>query len=151
MSVFLAKSLVRCPLDNNLNLYSPNQILENLGNDYDTTIPVIMEANVCKIPTWPALNSIMSLKLPVTRIATPPLIAAPAHEFKTLLTVLKQVQGINVQIMGLYCKTIISVDLGLYKPAKQLQMSRQDLNDIHHSTRRTSHYDGSIAYNWGVY
>lgn len=129
MAIFLAKSLERCLIDNKLDLYSPNQIPENLGENWNASIPIIVEIKVIKIPTSSVFNSITSLKLPATLLVKPPLIAAPAHKFQTLLTVLKQAQGINVRIMGPRSKTVISLDLGLYKPAKQLQMSRQDLKD----------------------
>ena len=66
MTVFLAKSLVRCFIDNKLDLYSLYQILENLGNNWDASIP----------------------------------------------------------IMGQCSETVISLDLGFYKPVKQLRMSR---------------------------
>lgn len=68
--------------------------------------------------------------MPVTRVGTPPLIAAPAHEWSTLLTVLKQAQAINVKVVGQQRKTIISLDMGLYMPAKKLQMARDDLSNI---------------------
>ena len=41
-----------------------------------------------------------------------------------------QAQGITVNIVGSHYKTVISLDMGLYKPAKQLQMSRKDMNHI---------------------
>ena len=76
-------------------------------------------------PTWSALNSILSQPLPLTRIATPPLIAAPAHEFSTFLTVLKQAQKINTLIVGEEHKTIVSLDMGVYKPAKNCSWQRR--------------------------
>lgn len=39
---------------------------------------------------WLGYNSLISNTLRVTRIGTPPLIAAPVYEWQTLLTVLKQ-------------------------------------------------------------
>ena len=42
------------------------------------------------IPVWSGYNSTMSSSMPLTRVGTPPLIAAPAHEWQTLLTILKQ-------------------------------------------------------------
>jgi ethanolamine utilization microcompartment shell protein EutS len=68
--------------------------------------------------------------MPMTRTGLAPIIPAPAHEFSTLLTVLKQAQAINTQIVGPEKKTVISLDMGLYKPAKQLQMSREDLGHL---------------------
>ena len=68
--------------------------------------------------------------LPLTSWHVPPLIAQPAHEWQTLLTVLKQAQHISAQVVGPQCKTVITLDMGLYKPAKQLQMARQDCDHI---------------------
>ena len=78
------------------------------------------------IPKWSAYNSLVSTSKPLTYINKPPLIAAPAHEWQTLLTVLKQAQGISAKIVGEQRKTVITLDLGLYKPAKELQMARDD-------------------------
>ena len=68
--------------------------------------------------------------MPVTRVGAPPLIAALAHQWNTILTVLMQAQAINVKVVGQQRKTVISLDMGLYMPAKKLQMARHDLNNI---------------------
>ena len=84
-----------------------------------------------EIPTWSAYNSLIAgTVLPKTRIGTPPLIPFPAHEWPTLLTILKQAQNITTKVVGPGRKTVITLDLGLYKPAKQLQMHRDDLGDV---------------------
>ena len=77
-------------------------------------------------PTWSAMNSILNEPLPLTRIATPPLIAAPAHEYSTLMTVLKQAQKINTILVGDTHKTVVSLDMGLYKPAQKLLMAKRN-------------------------
>jgi len=42
-----------------------------------------------------------------------------------------QAQAINVKVVGANRKTVISsLDMGLYLPAKKLQMSRADLNHM---------------------
>ena len=82
------------------------------------------------IPVWSGYNSTMSSSMPLTRVGTPPLIAAPAHEWQTLLTILKQAQNINTTVVGENRRTVISLDMGLYQPAKKLQMTRQDLGHI---------------------
>ena len=51
----------------------------------------------------------------------PPLIAAPSHEFSTLLTIFRQVERIKALVVGVNQKTVITLDMGLYKPAKQLE------------------------------
>ena len=43
-------------------------------------------------------------------------------EWNTLLTVLMQTQAINTKVVGPDRKTVISLDMGLYQPAKKLQM-----------------------------
>lgn len=83
-----------------------------------------------QVPVWSAFNSLVSDTMPVTRAGAPPLIAAPPHEWNTLLTVLMQAQKINAKVVGTDRKTVISLDMGLYQPAKKLQMSRNDLNNL---------------------
>ena len=68
--------------------------------------------------------------MPVTRVGTPPLIAAPAHQWNTILTVLMQAQTINVKVVGQQRKTVITLDMGLYMQTKKLQMARHDLNNM---------------------
>ena len=45
-------------------------------------------AKSTEVPVWSGFNSLVSDTMPVMRIGTPPLIAAPAHEWQTLLTFL---------------------------------------------------------------
>ena len=130
-AIFFSKALLRNPLGNKLEVYGPADILHYLGEDHNTPIPIMNTSQLSSIPSWSALNSLLStLVLPTTRYEALPLIASPAHEYRTLLTVLKQAQGINIKLMGPNRKTIITFDLGLYKPVKELQMSRSDLDDI---------------------
>lgn len=56
--------------------------------------------------------------------------AAPAHEWQTLLTVLMQAQNIITKVVGPTRETVISLNMGLYQPAKKLQMARQDLKHV---------------------
>ena len=88
------------------------------------------EPRQSKIPVWSAYNSLVGKAMPVTRVHAFPLIAASAHEWNTLLTVLMQAQAINAKVIGQRRKTIISLDIGLYMPAKKLQLARDDLNNI---------------------
>ena len=72
----------------------------------------------------------VSSALPVTRVGSPPLIAAPAQKWSTMLTVMRQSQDIEKAVVGPLRKTVITLDLGLYQPAKHLQMSRTALNNM---------------------
>ena len=70
-----------------------------------------------------AYNS--SMRSPIkqlTSISMLPLIAAPAHEWNTLLTVLKQAQKITSVVIGEGHKTVITFDLQLYEKAVKLQL-----------------------------
>lgn len=108
---------------------------ENLAESSETdnmeTVTADHDSAVCTgIPTWSAYHSLVNDALPLTQVNAYPLIAAPAHEWQTLFTVLKQAQSISTQVMGPNRMTVISLDMGLYKPAKQLQMSRNDMDHI---------------------
>ena len=83
-----------------------------------------------KIPVWSAYSSLLGKAMPVTRVHAFPLIAAPAREWNTLLTVLMQAQTINVKVAGQRRKTTILLDMGLYMPAKKLQLARHNLSNI---------------------
>ena len=50
--------------------------------------------SVMQLLSWVAYNSVVSKELPITHVATLLMIAAPAHEWSTLLTVLKLSQNI---------------------------------------------------------
>ena len=59
------------------------------------------EEKLCqsKVPVWSAYNFLVNYFIPVTTVDTClPLIVAPVHEWNTLIIVLKQTQGINVQV-----------------------------------------------------
>ena len=82
------------------------------------------------IPVWSAYNSLISNPMGVTKVGTPPLLAAPVHEWPTLLTILMQAQNITASVVGPGRKMVISLDMGLYQPAKKLQMARNDLQHL---------------------
>ena len=75
-------------------------------------------------------NSAVGETMPVTRVGTPPSIAVSAHQWNTILTVLMEAQAVNGKVVGQQRKTVISLDMGLYMPAKKVQMARHDLNNI---------------------
>ena len=75
------------------------------------------------IPTWAAYHSkASSSTLPLTTVTMMPLLAAPAHEWSTMLTVLKQAQNITTVVLGESHKTVITFDLQLYEKAVKLQL-----------------------------
>ena len=87
-----------------------------------------------------------------TRVGTAPLIAAPVHEWNTILTVLMQAQASNVKVVGQRRKTVISLDMGHYMTAKKLQMAHHDLNDIILRPGELHNYcNGPTEDHWRVY
>jgi len=61
------------------------------------------EKSLGSIPPWSGYNSLTSKELPVTRVRALPLLAAPAHEWQTLLTILMQAQSINAKVIAALC------------------------------------------------
>ena len=53
----------------------------------------------------------------------PPL-ASPAHEWDTILTILKQSQKITATVVGDNQKTVITLDMQLYEKAVKLQLHK---------------------------
>ena len=53
-----------------------------------------------------------------------PLLAAPAHEWSTMLAVLMQAQKITAVVMGENHKTVITFELQLCEKAVKLQMHK---------------------------
>ena len=107
----LARSLTRVPISN--------------GDDTNGEDSPLSSSPV---PVWSGYNSLVHETVPVARIGSPPLLAAPAHEWSTLLTIFIQAQQITAHVVGPGRKTVISLDMGLYQPAKKLQMARNDLS-----------------------
>ena len=83
-----------------------------------------------QVPVWSAYNSLIYDTLDITRSATPPLTGFQAHEWSTLLTVLKQAQDINTLVVEADRKTVVTLDLDLYQPAERLQMARNDMDNL---------------------
>ena len=49
---------------------------------------------------------------------------------KSVETVTPAREHKKIKVVGPHRKTIISLDMGLYQPAKKLQMARRDLDDL---------------------
>ena len=101
-----------------------------LGNDdhllceleQNTEEAVLVYATRSKnVPTWFSYNSVLNHSEPLTKVSMPPLIAAPSHKFSTLLTIFRQAERIKTMVVDVNQKTVITLDMGLYKPAKQLE------------------------------
>ena len=114
--------------------FEPHQQQQNSNEVPDEQmnepVPAETYSDIPSIPVWSAYNSLISSPTHVTKVGAPPLIAAPAHEWPTLLTILMQAQNITTRVVGTDRKTAISLDMGLNQPAKKPQMARQDLHHL---------------------
>lgn len=82
------------------------------------------------VPVWSGYNSLVHETVPVAKIGFPPLLAAPAHEWSTLLTIFMQAQQITAHVVGPGRRTVLCLDMELYQPAKKLQIARNDLSHL---------------------
>lgn len=102
------------------------------GEAIDQTDRDVEQKPPVHIPIWSGYQSKVNPIMSSTRIGASPLTAAPAHEWATLLTIIKQAQDINATVMATTRKKKknVSLDMGMYKPAKQLQIARKDLDNM---------------------
>ena len=96
IAIYFAKTLLINPLGNRLEPYTLEDIICYLCDNHDT--PILITDIILNFHL--SHTGLHSPSLPTTRIQTLPLIAAPSHEYRTLLTILKQAQGINLELMG---------------------------------------------------
>lgn len=95
-----------------------------LRTDSDDSVKVYLKYDDCDgyVPPWAAFNSMLDKRNSQnTSIHVIPLIASPAHEWQTLMTVLKHAQHINAEVVGPERKTNVTLDMDLYARALKLQ------------------------------
>ena len=81
--------------------------------------------------TWSAHNSlVVENNHRKTKVAVFPILNMSPTDRSVQLTVIKQFQKVKELLQGKGKKTVITVDLGLYRPMQQLQMSRNDTETI---------------------
>ena len=102
---------------------------DEANNSEDEVSQAIEESFQQSIPTWAAFNSLVEDERPLTNVGALPLIPAPAHEWSTLVTVLKQAHHVNAIVVGHNRKIVITLDMQLYEKAMRLQMYREDCKD----------------------
>ena len=78
-----------------------------------------------------------------------PLLAAPAHVWSTVLTVLKEAQNITTAVFGEGHKTVITFDLQPYEKAVKLQLHKAPALD--HLVFRLGVMHTLMTALWNVY
>ena len=69
---------------------------------------------------WAGYNSLVSTTKPLTEVGAPPLLPEVAHEWSTLLTVMKQAHQLKELTLGEEYITVITYDMAIYAKAVQL-------------------------------
>ena len=76
--------------------------------------------------TWSGYNSLVADNKSVDRVCVLPLIPASPTDKSTQLTFMRRLEPINTSVMGSDTKVVVTMDMALYKPIKQLQMAKAD-------------------------
>ena len=82
--------------------------------------------NATSSPTWSGYMSLLGETKPVSKVSMLPLIAASPTDHSVQLTFMKQLGEINSFVLGPDSKVVVTVDMALYKPLKQLEMANKD-------------------------
>ena len=106
---------------------SESYYLTQLGWIVVSALSRMKDCNACPIPGWAGYNSLISTSMPLTEVASFPLLPELAHEWSTLLTVIKQAIYLKELAVGENHITLITFDMALYEKVIQLVDSRQDL------------------------
>ena len=98
--------------------------LTQLGWVVASTVSRMKDADASQIPGWVGYNSLLATSKPLTEVGALPLLPEVAHDWSTLLTVVKQAKELTV---GEDYITLITFDIALYEKVIQLVDSRPDL------------------------
>ena len=98
--------------------------LTQLGWVVTSAVSRMKDADASQIPGWVGYNSLLATSKPLTEVVALPLLPEVAHDWSTLLTVVKQAKELTV---GEDYITLITFDIALYEKVIQLVDSRPDL------------------------
>ena len=85
-----------------------------------STLSRMKDERSSQIPIWAGYNSLVSTSKPLTEVGALPLLPEVAHEWSTLLTVMKQAHQLKELTVGEEYITVITYDMALYAKAVQL-------------------------------
>lgn len=87
------------------------------------------KTNFILSPTWSGYMSLIGETKPVSKVSMLPLIPASPTDHSVQLTFMKYLENVNSLVLGSGSKVVVTVDMGLYKPLKQLEMARRDIQE----------------------
>jgi hypothetical protein len=114
-------SITRCSkittkLDDNIDV-------ENENNDQDGNA-----SSGVFVPTWSAYQSCVNKPMNTVRVCVLPLIDSSPTTASTQMTCMERLERVTTAIVGPDSKTVVTFDLGLYKPVCHLAMAKPDLS-----------------------
>lgn len=103
--------------------------LTQLGWVVLSAISRMKDTGISRIPGWAGYNSLLSTSQPMTAVGALPLLPEVAHDWSTLLTVMKQAILLKELAVGEDHITVITFDMALYEKAIKLVDTHPDLKD----------------------
>ena len=103
--------------------------LAQLGWIVASTVSRMKNGGTSQIPGWTGYNSLLSTNRPLTKVGALPLLPEVAHEWSTLMTVVKQAIQLKELAVGQDYITLITFDMALYEKVIQLIDARPDLKN----------------------
>ena len=94
--------------------------LTHLGWVVASTLSRMKDERSSQISGWAGYNSLVSTSKTLTEVGALPLLPEVAHEWSTLLTVMKQAHQLKELTVGEEYITVITYDMALYAKAVQL-------------------------------
>ena len=94
--------------------------LTQLGWVVASTLSRMKDERSSQIPGWAGYNYLVSTSKPLTEVGALPLPPEVAHEWSTLLTVMKQAHQLKELTVGEEYITVITYDMALYAKAVEL-------------------------------
>ena len=80
------------------------------------------------VPTWSAYQSLVNKPMKKMRVCVLPLIDSSPTTASTQLTCMERLERVTTAIAGSDSKTVVTFDIGLYKPVCHLAMAKPDLS-----------------------
>ena len=100
--------------------------VESTNEEMDVDNADSQSQHVMSSLTWPGYMSLISETKSLSNVSTLPLFAASPTDQSVQLTLMNQLEKINSFILGPGKKVVVTLDIALYKPVKQLEMAQED-------------------------
>lgn len=134
--------ILSCTKPTNWNTCCPEPVVSNIVQQYGELLHKaicfdslwfllrrsILNGNDISIssPTWIGYNSYLGDVKCVSRVSLLPVIPEPPTNSSVQLTVMRQLEKLNESMNKTTIKVVVTADMAIYKPLKQLEMAKED-------------------------